>query len=230
MDIQQNINAAEIVSCQGVNDHLTQDDVIVEFLKNNYAMKDQNPVDGIKFFSKQNHSGKNDTIGDPKLVTFLLSWFFYRPLTDMTTSTHVSRIKFAASYHIPKEKVSSLIPSEFQENIIRVFARDPSKVRAVHEAFRRLMSRFYRTSDGSSNLPPSSTSPYYDSRNTTPEKASSNVALTWLQSRQASPTRSVGSGSKRRLRSSSPSPARPLKSAGSKFMGDGVMDISDDEN
>jgi hypothetical protein len=46
------------------------------------------------------------------------------------------------SYHIPKEKVSSLIPSEFQENIIRVFSRDPTKVRAVHEAFRRLMSRF----------------------------------------------------------------------------------------
>ncbi|CAO3569311.1 unnamed protein product [Mortierella alpina] len=188
---KQNINAAEIVSCQGANDHLTQDDVIVEFLKNNYAMKDQNPVDGIKFFSKQNNT---------------------------------------ASYHIPKEKVSSLIPSEFQENIIRVFSRDPSKVKAVHESFRRLMSRFYRSSDGSSNLPPSSTSPYYDSRNTTPEKAASNVALNWFQSRQASPTRSLGSGSKRRFRSSSPSPARPLKSAGSKFMADGVMDISDEEN
>ncbi|KAF9981881.1 SAM domain and HD [Mortierella antarctica] len=170
---------------------LTKDDVIVEFLKNNYAMKDQNPVDGIKFFSKQNNS---------------------------------------VSYHIPKEKVSSLIPSEFQENIIRVYARDPSKVKAVHEAFRRLMSRFYRGSDGSSNLPPSSTSPYYDSRNTTPEKAASNVALNWIQSRQASPTRSLGSGSKRRFRSSSPSPARALKSAGSKFTADGIMDISDDEN
>ncbi|KAF9350195.1 SAM domain and HD [Mortierella sp. AD094] len=184
---KQNVNSAEIVSCQGPNDHLKEEDVIVEFLKNNYAMKDQNPVDGIKFFSKTNHS---------------------------------------VSYHIPKEKVSSLIPSEFQENIIRVFARDPSKVKAVHQSFRRLMSKFYRTSDGSINLPPSSTSPYYDSRNTTPERSSSNVPLAWIKSRQASPTPSgmaYGSGSiKRRGRSTSLSPARRVRS--------NVMDISDNES
>lgn len=193
---KENINSAEIVSCQGTNDHLRQDDVIVEFLKNNYAMKDQNPVDGIKFFSKTNHS---------------------------------------VSYHIPKEKVSSLIPSEFQENIIRVFSRDPSKVRAVHEAFRRLMSRFYRTSDGSSNLPPSSTSPYYNSRNTTPERASA-YAASWMQqqNRQSSPTRQLGSSSgvsgKRRDRSPSPLSGRRVRSSGGlRSLGDGVMDISDNE-
>ncbi|KAF9585804.1 SAM domain and HD [Lunasporangiospora selenospora] len=148
-----NINSLEIVSCQGSNDHLLPEDVIVEFLKNNYAMKDQNPVDGIKFFSKHN---------------------------------------ITASYHIPKEKVSSLIPSEFQENIIRVFSRDATKVRAVHEAFRRLMSKFYRTSDGSSNLPPSSTSPYYDtSLNTTPERAG-GLFGTMRLSRPTSPTRRLG--------------------------------------
>ncbi|KAF9906960.1 SAM domain and HD [Linnemannia zychae] len=154
---KENINSAEIVSCQGSNDHLQEDDVIVEFLKNNYAMKDRNPVDGIKFFSKTNHS---------------------------------------VSYHIPKEKVSSLIPSEFQENIIRVFSRDPTKVRAVHEAFRRLMSRFYRASDGSNNLPPSSTSPYYNSRNTTPERGNA-YAVSWLQQqdRASSPTWRVGGSS-----------------------------------
>ncbi|KAG0206329.1 SAM domain and HD [Mortierella sp. GBA30] len=189
---KQHINSAEIVSCQGPNDHLTEEDVIVEFLRNNYAMKDQNPVDGIKFFSKHNHS---------------------------------------VSYHIPKEKVSSLIPSEFQENIIRIFARDPSKVKAVHESFRRLMSRFYRSSDGSSNLPPSSTSPYYDSRNTTPERSVSNMPLAWLQSRQASPTRSLGgNSSKRRGRSQSPSPSRRIRTTGLRSLGDGVMDISDNDN
>ncbi|KAG0019428.1 SAM domain and HD [Entomortierella chlamydospora] len=184
---KQNVNAAEIVSCQGPNDHLKEEDVIVEFLKNNYAMKDQNPVDNIKFFSKNNHT---------------------------------------VSYHIPKEKVSSLIPSEFQENIIRVFARDPSKVKAVHQSFRRLMSRFYRTSDGSTNLPPSSTSPYYDSRNTTPERSTSNAPLAWIKSRQASPSPSgmaYGSGNvKRRGRSTSPSPIRRVRS--------NVMDMSDDES
>ncbi|KAG0255514.1 SAM domain and HD [Mortierella polycephala] len=151
---KHNINPAEIVSCQGVNDHLTQEDVIVEFLKNNYAMKDQNPVDSIKFFSKTNHS---------------------------------------VSYHIPKEKVSSLIPSEFQENFVRVYARDASKVKAVHEAFRRLMSRFYRDKDGSSNLPPSSTSPYYNSSNTTPERSSEYLSIPKIRSRQGSPTRRLGS-------------------------------------
>ncbi|KAF8986496.1 SAM domain and HD [Entomortierella lignicola] len=184
---KKNINSAEIISCQGPNDHLKEEDVIVEFLKNNYAMKDQNPVDGIKFFSKNNHS---------------------------------------VSYHIPKEKVSSLIPSEFQENIIRVFARDPSKVRAVHESFRRLMSKFYRTSDGSSNLPPSSTSPYYNSRNTTPERSMSNVPIAWIQSRQKSPTPGglgYEGSNKRRERTASPAPARRVRS-------NIAMDISDNEN
>lgn len=183
---QENINSLEIVSCQSPNDHLQVDDVIVEFLKNNYAMKDQNPVDGIKFFSKTNNS---------------------------------------ASYHIPKEKVSSLIPSEFQENFIRVFSRDPTKVKAVHEAFRRLMSRFYRTSDGSSNLPPSSTSPYYDSSNTTPERMASTSQ--WHQSRDASPTRRLGN--KRRDPGRSPSPTRRSRPSVLKSLGDGVMDISDDD-
>ena len=146
------------------------------------------------------------------------------------------------SYHIPKEKVSSLIPSEFQENIIRVFSRDPTKVRAVHEAFRRLMSRFYRGSDGSSNLPPSSTSPYYDSRNTTPERASA-YAMSWMQqqNRQSSPTRNLGAGGsgsgrglgnakKRRERSPSPLSGQRVLSGGRlKSLGDGVMDISDNE-
>ncbi|KAG0300533.1 SAM domain and HD, partial [Dissophora globulifera] len=190
---KRNINSAEIVSCQGANDHLKEDDVIVEFLKNNYAMKDQNPVDGIKFFSKNNHS---------------------------------------VSYHIPKEKVSSLIPSEFQENIIRVFARDASKVKAIHESFRRLMSKFYRTSDGTSNLPPSSTSPYYDSRNTSPERSSSGMPAGWLQSQQGSPTlrsMAIGSSAKRRRESGSRSPSRRGQTGPVRLLGNGVVDASDSE-
>lgn len=163
---KQHVNAAQIVSHQGPNDHLKEEDVIVEYLKNNYAMKDRNPVDSIKFFSKHDHT---------------------------------------VSYHIPKEKVSSLIPSEFQENFIRVFARDPSKVKAVHESFRRLMSTFYRGSDGTSHLPPSSTSPYYDSRNTTPER--STTPMNWYSSRSLSPTRNlVANRIRKRDQSPNPSP------------------------
>ncbi|KAK3811980.1 MAG: HD phosphohydrolase domain-containing protein [Benniella sp.] len=176
---KNHVNAAEIVSHQGANDHLKEDDVIVEFLKNNYAMKDQNPVDAVKFFSKHNHT---------------------------------------VSYHIPKEKVSSLIPSQFQENIIRVFTRNPSKVKAVHESFRRLMSTFYRDSDGTSHLPPSSTSPYYNSRHTTPERSIAPF------SRSMSPTRNLLAI--RRGQSQSPTPKRARLSA----LGDGAMDYSDNDH
>ncbi|KAG0270499.1 SAM domain and HD [Actinomortierella ambigua] len=164
---KERITAFEIASCQGPNDHLEADDIIVEFLKNNYAMKDRNPVDGIKFFSKHNPS---------------------------------------ISYHIPREKVSSLIPSEFQECSIRVFVRDPAKVRPVHEAFRRLMSRFFR------DLPPSTTSPYFDTTDKTPEKAGSSTnsrLFVHASSRGHSPSPSssavdnrLNHGKKRRIQSS----------------------------
>ena len=162
-------------------------------------------------------------------------WYRFASSHSLTFPRVLNLLYMIASYHIPKEKVSSLIPSEFQENIIRVFSRDPTKVRAVHEAFRRLMSRFYRTSDGSSNLPPSSTSPYYNSRNTSPERANA-YAASWLQqqNRQSSPTRHLGSSSsgsgKRRDRSPSPLSGRRVRSRGGlKCLGDGVMDISDNE-
>lgn len=129
------------------------------------------------------------------------------------------------SYHIPREKVSSLIPSEFQENIIRVFARDPSKVKAVHEAFRRLMSNFYRGSDGTSHLPPSSTSPYYDSRNTTPERSTTPMA--WSFSRSMSPTLGLSNSNIRiRKRGQSHSPS-PRQRARLRALGDGTMDHLD---
>ncbi|KAF9976363.1 SAM domain and HD [Actinomortierella ambigua] len=167
------ITPFEIASCQGPNDNLEADDIIIEFLKNNYAMKDRNPVDGIKFFSKHNYT---------------------------------------TSYHIPREKVSSLIPSEFQECSIRVFVRDPAKVRAVHEAFRRLMSRFFR------DLPPSTTSPYFDTADTTPEKGGNgrrHIAL--ISSRGHSPS-PAGDPLNHKKRQQSPTPlsrrVRPMTGQG----------------
>ncbi|KAI8140339.1 HD phosphohydrolase domain-containing protein [Fennellomyces sp. T-0311] len=49
------ITEAEIVSYQSDNDNLTEDDVIVKWVKINYAMKDRNPVDSIRFYSKFNN-------------------------------------------------------------------------------------------------------------------------------------------------------------------------------
>ncbi|KAG0168582.1 SAM domain and HD [Apophysomyces sp. BC1015] len=51
------ISAQEIISHQSDNDGLTEHDVIVSWLKINYAMKDRNPVDSIRFFSKFNDKG-----------------------------------------------------------------------------------------------------------------------------------------------------------------------------
>lgn len=45
------------MNCQGDNDGLVEEDVIVVFGKINYAMNDKNPVDSIRFFSKLNNQG-----------------------------------------------------------------------------------------------------------------------------------------------------------------------------
>ncbi|KAI7871831.1 HD phosphohydrolase domain-containing protein [Spinellus fusiger] len=96
------ISPAEIVSYQSDNDGLVEEDVIVDWLKINYAMKDRNPVDSIRFFSKFHDN---------------------------------------VSFTIPKEHVSFLIPGQFEEVIIRIFARDPSKSKAIQKAFRCLIRK-----------------------------------------------------------------------------------------
>ncbi|KAI9278654.1 HD phosphohydrolase domain-containing protein [Phascolomyces articulosus] len=48
------ITESEIISHQSTGDNLTEEDVIVKWIKINYAMKDRNPVDSIRFYSKFN--------------------------------------------------------------------------------------------------------------------------------------------------------------------------------
>ncbi|KAM3582569.1 hypothetical protein VKS41_005213 [Umbelopsis sp. WA50703] len=95
------INAREIIGHQEDNVHLSEDDVLVEFLKINYAMKDNNPVDSIKFYNRWDRA-----------------------------------------FFIPKEQVSYMVPSQFQEIIVRIYTRDSNKVCAVQRAFRRLLKTF----------------------------------------------------------------------------------------
>ncbi|KAI8393865.1 HD phosphohydrolase domain-containing protein [Radiomyces spectabilis] len=94
------VSAKEIVSYQKNGDNLEENDVIVSWTKINYAMKDRNPVDSIRFFSK---------------------------FDDNT------------SFTIPKQQVSYMIPSQFEEVVIRVFTRTPEKITAIQRAFRQLM-------------------------------------------------------------------------------------------
>jgi hypothetical protein len=46
------------------------------------------------------------------------------------------------SFFIPKEQVSYMVPSQFQEVIVRIYTRDSSKVSAVQRAFRKLLKTF----------------------------------------------------------------------------------------
>ncbi|CAO3659728.1 unnamed protein product [Umbelopsis ramanniana] len=96
------INSEEVISHQEDNVHLSSDDVLVEWLKINYAMKDKNPVDSIKFYNRWDRE----------------------------------------SFFIPKEQVSYMVPSQFQEVIVRIYTRDSSKVSAVQRAFRKLLKTF----------------------------------------------------------------------------------------
>jgi hypothetical protein len=46
------------------------------------------------------------------------------------------------SFTIPKQQVSSLVPSQFQEINIRVFARKPEKSKDIRKAFYRMMRTY----------------------------------------------------------------------------------------
>ncbi|TPX55777.1 hypothetical protein PhCBS80983_g05035 [Powellomyces hirtus] len=50
--VKTGITPSAIVACQNPGDNLTENDVIIEWLKLGYAMQDQNPVDLIQFFQK----------------------------------------------------------------------------------------------------------------------------------------------------------------------------------
>lgn len=105
------VTELDITSCQGDNNipnGLKPEDIVVQNMKIDYAMKDKNPVDGVKFFQDY-----NDT----------------------------------ASFHIDKNKVSVLLPSNFMERKVRVFSkrRDPLYIEAVEQAFVNHQRKMYRT-------------------------------------------------------------------------------------
>ncbi|KAJ2958880.1 hypothetical protein NQZ79_g5581 [Umbelopsis isabellina] len=101
---EEKITSQELVSYQSDNANLTEEDVIIEWLVINYAMKDRNPMDSVRFFSK--------------------------------------RLQDQGSFTIPKQQVSSLVPSQFQEINIRVFARNPEKSKDIRKAFCRMMKTY----------------------------------------------------------------------------------------
>ncbi|CAG8484300.1 54_t:CDS:2, partial [Dentiscutata erythropus] len=94
------INEREIISHQNDSLPLHEDDVIVDWQTLNYAKKDENPVDAVRFY--------ND--GE---VTF----------------------------PIYRSNVSDLFPVQYEEYIVRIFARNSDKVEAIQNAFRKLAKK-----------------------------------------------------------------------------------------
>ncbi|DAZ92824.1 TPA: hypothetical protein N0F65_009181 [Lagenidium giganteum] len=75
------------------------------------------------------------------------------------------------SFHIPKEQVSLLFPEKFEERVVRVFSRNPSRdvQAAIFDAFRAFLRQF------STTLPPPS--PSTKVRSTWPLPRSPNAAF-----------------------------------------------------
>jgi HD superfamily phosphohydrolase len=98
------ITEQEISTHQGIGNVLRPEDLLVQNLRIDYAMKERNPVDHIHFYA------------DPQ-----------------TTNK---------SFLIPKHKVSSLIPEQFQERYVRLYCRDPAKRVAAQQAFHNFIRKY----------------------------------------------------------------------------------------
>jgi len=114
---KDNVRIEDIISYQPDDAEITKDDLVFDWLKINYGLQDQNPVDYVKFYSRFNDY---------------------------------------ESYTIPKNKVSLVVPEQFEENVIRIFARDPSKVVDIQKSFRTWiskgpLSKFHHNNKGERN-------------------------------------------------------------------------------
>ena len=115
----QKVKAEDGVGCQLKNQahgvELKPDDIVIQNLKIDWAMKDKNPVDHVYFFQNARSSEK---------------------------------------FHIPKEKVSTLLPEVFQERKVRLFVKDQEKFDAASIAFEEYQRRFYGVSQQVASTPP----------------------------------------------------------------------------
>lgn len=87
-------------------------------------MKDRNPVDSIRFYSKFNDRGNE-----------------YRAVDVSKVCVRAYNFMVVESFTIPKQQVSYMIPSTFEEVAVRIFTRNPQKITAIQKAFRRLIKK-----------------------------------------------------------------------------------------
>jgi hypothetical protein len=76
---------------------------------NNYAFKDKNPVDCVKFYNKNN----------------------------VKSNTNGLALTFLESFKIDPDQVSLLLPSKFSERFVRIYVKSEDKVKVAKDAFNR---------------------------------------------------------------------------------------------
>lgn len=106
---------ADIISCaqnDGIN-NIDIQDIEVATGTCNYAFKDKNPVDCVRFYNKNNIKSNHLVLLPEVLESFL----------------------------IDKEQVSLLLPSKYSEKFIRVYVKDEKHISVAKQAFKKYTNR-----------------------------------------------------------------------------------------
>ncbi|XP_033145686.1 deoxynucleoside triphosphate triphosphohydrolase SAMHD1 homolog isoform X1 [Brassica rapa] len=124
------VTAQDIV-CSQKHTSLTlkEEDIAVTNVKIDLARGRENPLECIKFFKVQYRLSVLVHHNLNRL--YLIDWFLVQD--------YESEEKFV----IPEERVSHLLPTTFQDMIVRVYAKKPELVEAVSEAFENFQVRTY---------------------------------------------------------------------------------------
>ena len=112
------------ITLEDISD-LTPDKVIVTFSTMHYGMKDKNPLDFVKFYSKNRPNG--------------MSYYGWIIPNNINISNHYLECR-----HAKRGDLSLLMPKEFAEVLLRVYTKD---VRYVHHLTSRLGVSPTRTPD-----------------------------------------------------------------------------------
>ncbi|ORX88996.1 HD phosphohydrolase domain-containing protein [Basidiobolus meristosporus CBS 931.73] len=89
----------------------------------------------------QQKTGDNIKLEDV-IVEWLSINYGKRSQNPVDSIKFFSRFNGDEAFSVPKTKVSYLVPEHFEEIVIRVFARDVTKIQQIQLAFRRLLKQF----------------------------------------------------------------------------------------
>lgn len=93
------------------------------------------PSDIVQF--QDNSSHRTKLVEDDIIIHNLRIDFCKRHRSPMESVRFFRSTRDALSYTIPRDKVSTLLPAQFEERSVRIFVRDGSKASAARKAFSR---------------------------------------------------------------------------------------------